>query len=161
MRQREREPLYRKVNTRTRGVVHGGGEYRWARHSKASSQAAENGSMRGSMHANRRNGLDYTPLFRFLLSRVGRDWDKAYKEAAARLDRTEPIFWLVARNEDEKEPSVRVDESSYFSGLFIDADNKLALVNPQLKNEDLIPACACCTHTFNGVRFVRKFAETR
>jgi hypothetical protein len=66
-----KEPLYRKVNTRTRGVHHHkGGRARWERGTKA---ATQNEAQRGSMHAGGQNGLDYTPLFRFLLSKVGEE----------------------------------------------------------------------------------------
>lgn len=150
----EKKPLYRKVNTRTRGVVHGGGEYRWMRNRKGEKR---NEAMRGSMHAGQRHGLDYTPLFKFLLSKVGEHWDAIYSEAVSRLDRPDPIYWLVARSEGEKKDYVCVGESSFYSGLHVDADNRLALVNPGLKNEDMEPGCACCTHTFNGERFVRPF----
>jgi hypothetical protein len=64
---------------------------------------------------------------------------------------------MVARNPAEEKSSVRISESAYYSGLRIGADNRLAVVDPDLKNEDLKPGCACCTHTFNGVPFVRKF----
>ncbi|HET7230788.1 MAG TPA: hypothetical protein VFJ16_12340 [Longimicrobium sp.] len=105
------------------------------------------------MHAKRRRGLDYTPLFRFLLSRVGSKWDDVHREAAARLDRPDPIFWLVARNEHARREMVRVGESSYFSGLYVDDDGILRIVQPDLRAENLTPSCTCCTHTFNGVRF--------
>ena len=62
----QKQPLYRKVNTRARGVFHHkGGRARWERNTKA---AKRNAAMRGSMHPGGQNGLDYTPLFRFLLS---------------------------------------------------------------------------------------------
>ena len=54
------------------------------------------------MHPGRQNGLDYTPLFRFLLSKVGQDWDAVHSEAVARLDRQEPIYWMVALKEADK-----------------------------------------------------------
>lgn len=147
-----KEPLYRRVNTRTHGVHHDrGGEYRWSRRKTGVESA------RGTMHANKHRGLDYTPLFRFLLSRVGEDWDAVHGEARARLDRPDPIFWLVARSEAEKTPVVRIGESSYYSGLFVDADNRLARVDPELGVEQMKPSCACCTHTFNGVPFVKKY----
>jgi hypothetical protein len=146
-----KEPLYRRVNTRTHGVRHGqGGEYRWSRRK-------DDTAALGKMHANKQRGLDYTPLFRFLLSRVGADWDAVFGEAVARLDRPEPIFWMVARREAEKKPLVRLGESTYYSGLFVDGDNRLALVDPELRVEHMKPSCACCTHTFNGVPFVQKF----
>jgi hypothetical protein len=112
---------------------------------------------RGAMNSGQRRGLDYTPLFKFLLSRVGDDWDEVHSAAIGRLDREEPIYWLVARSVAERRPKVLIGESSYYSGLYIDEDNRLALVDPGLQVEHLKPACACCTHTFNGMPFVNKF----
>ncbi|PKF71607.1 hypothetical protein CW360_00015 [Pseudomonas fluvialis] len=144
-------PLYRSVNTRTHGVKHGmGGEFRHARHSKSLENSE---AVRSSMHSRLKHGRDYTPLFRFLLSRVGDHWNQVYAEAKSRLDTTEPIFWLVARSEEQKEELVRVGESSYFSGLFVDGEGLLQLVNSSLRAQDMEPFCTCCTHTFNGVRF--------
>src|SRR3712207_188910 len=111
---RRKEPLYRKVNTRTHGVHHERAEYRWIRNTK---QNKKDQSHLGPMHRGRRLGLDYTPLFRFLLSRVGDDWTPDYSEAASRLDRPDPIFWIVARSDKDKRPFVRIGESSYYSGL--------------------------------------------
>lgn len=148
---RREKPLYRKVNSRTHGVRHGnGGDWRWSRNTKA---ALQDLSQNGSMHSHHRHGLDYTPLFRFLLSRVGNDWDETYREAVARIDHSEPIFWLVARSEGERQSYVRLGESSYYSGLYVDEDGRLALVDPTLTVDDMRPTCRCCTHTFNGERF--------
>ncbi len=150
-----KKPLYRKVNTRTHGVRHGvGGEYRWQRNTKAETNSAET---RGSMHSGQRHGLDYTPLFRFLMSKIGKDWDAVHSEAVSRLDRPDPIFWMVASSREEGRPFVRIGESRFVSGLFVDEDNKLALVDPDLTVEDMKPSCPCCTHTFNGKRFTRKY----
>lgn len=144
-----KDPLYRKVNTQTHGVHYGtGGDFRTGRKAPDESEAS-----RGAMHGKHRRGLDYTPLFRFLLSRVGSDWDSVYREAIARLDRPDPVFWLVARHEHERREMVRVGESSYYSGLYVDDQGILQVVNPDLKAEDLAPSCSCCTHTFNGARF--------
>jgi hypothetical protein len=64
MRDGKKKPLYRKINTRARGVHHyHGGDFRNHR----SSKNADLISMRSGI----RRGLDYTPLFRFLISRVG------------------------------------------------------------------------------------------
>lgn len=150
---RRKEPLYRRVNTTAHGVHHRtGGDYR-------ASRGKDDRSGRGSMHGTTRRGLDYTPLFRFLLSRVGEDWDAVHSEAVARLDRLEPIFWLVARTESERRPFVCIGESSYYSGLMVDEAGRLALVDPGLTVEQMEPSCACCTHTFNGVPFVRTYRE--
>ncbi|TPN77520.1 hypothetical protein FJ987_23340 [Mesorhizobium sp. CU2] len=149
-----KEPLYRRVNTRTHGVRHGGSDYKFSRHTKTQDRTS-----RGSMHGEKRQGLDYTPLFKFLLSKIGQDWAEVHSQAVARLDRQAPIFWMVALNEAERKPFVRVGENSYYSGLCVDGDNRLALVDPELRLEDMKPGCSCCTHTFNGEPFVREYEQ--
>jgi hypothetical protein len=149
-----KEPLYRKVNTRARGVRHWtGGDYRHERNTK---HEAGSGTRCGTMHGRHRRGLDYTPLFRFLLAKVGADWDAVYGEAVARLDRPDPIFWLVARHELERRAVVLLGESSYYSGLYVDGGNRLRAVDPGLGPGDIVPSCTCCTHTFNGVPVPRR-----
>lgn len=144
-------PLYRSVNTRTHGVRHrSGGDYRHERNTKG---VQDSETTRSPMHGKARRGRDYTPLFRFLLSRVGCRWDEVYSEAKGRLDTTEPIFWIVARTEDERQEYVCLGESTFFSGLFVDGQGLLQLVNPRLTAKDMTPFCTCCTHTLNGIRF--------
>lgn len=156
-RKGHKEPLYRRENTRTHGVHHGGGAYRHSRHSKVE---AESDARNGSMRSKQRHGLDYTPLFRFLLSKVGEDWSDTYSEAVTRLDRSEPIFWMVATSKKDGRPYVRIGESTYYSGLYVDENNRLARVDPNLTVDDMTPSCGCCTHTFNGKPFTRTFTAT-
>lgn len=147
---KEKPKLYRKVNTKARGVDHDfGGDFKDTRNKKKETLQQVTGTMFGK----KERGLDYTPLFRFLLSKVGSAWDDVFSEAKSRLDKSEPIFWIVALNEDEKKDYVRVDESSYFSGLFVDENRILQKNNPNLKAIDMKPFCNCCTHTFNGKLF--------
>lgn len=156
----QKEPLYRKVNTRTHHHHHATGpDYRHDRNSKRETQAIDAEVPRGKMKQGVRRGLDYTPLFRFLLSKVGAGWSEVYSEARSRIDQEAPIFWLVARTEAEKKPVVRIGEASYFSGLYVDEAGTLALVDPNVKNRDLAPSCRCCTHTFNGEVLQRRFGE--
>lgn len=95
-------------------------------------------------------GYDYTPLFRFLLSKVGSDWDEVFSEAIKRLDKTDPVFWLVDIHGTDGQCVVRIGESSYYSGLTVQ-DGILVKVDETA----LPPAkrCTCCTHTFNGVAY--------
>ena len=109
------------------------------------------------MRSNPRKGLDYTPLFRFLLTKVGTNWDDVFSEAVARLDKKDPIFWMVALREHEQQQYIRVGESSYYSGLYVDQENCLRVVAPEIGAESLEPRCGCCTHTFNGVPFSKDF----
>jgi hypothetical protein len=144
-------PLYRKVNTRARGVHHDTGGA--ARHDRNSKRGPSRGMAQG-----KKRGLDYTPLYRFLLSRVGEDWARVHSEAVARLDREEPVWHIVHSTRDAGKAIVRVGESTYWSGLYVTADGRLAVIDPMITVERLNPLCACCTHTFNGVRFTRPFA---
>lgn len=147
----KKPPLYRSVNTRTHGMHHGSRfAYRNERHTKRVKHSL---STRASMHSHQRHGFDYTPLFRFLLSKVGQPWDKVFSQANARLDRPEPVFWMVALHENDKDEYVRIGESSYYSGLWVDEAGLLQKVNPKLTPEQMKPSCDCCTHTFNGVVF--------
>lgn len=155
----QKPPLYRSVNTRTHGVRHGSCRaYRYERHTKSEKDKRSN---RGSMHSHQRHGFDYTPLFRFLLSKVGHPWDEVFSEAKARLDRPEPIFWMVAMHESDKEESVRTDENSYYSGLWVDEAGLLQKVNPMLTPEQMGPFSDYDTHTFNGVVFAQSSARKR
>lgn len=154
----QKKPLFRKVNTRTHGVRHGiGGKAKWDRGTK---QSKNRDYLGGSMHSHHRHGYDYTPLFRFLLNKVGQPWEAVHQEAVSRLDDGEPIFWLVAEHEADERPYVRVGESSYFGGLFVDETGCLAVVDPDMDETSLRPFCSCCTHTFNGVRFTQGFDPT-
>ena len=143
-----KEPLYRKYNKLARGFyTHSrGGNFRHERNTKGMK------NFKGTHKSIRitRVGYDYTPLYKFLLSRVGQEWDKVYSEAVNRLDQKEPIFFLVDFNYKEGESGiVGFDESTYYSkltvrnGLLVKAD------------ENAVPKkyCACCTHTFNGILY--------
>ncbi|MBU2706037.1 hypothetical protein KCM76_08580 [Zooshikella marina] len=144
------KPLYRKVNTKARGVHHhSGSSYRYDRNTKD----AESVKMKKDVQ----RGLDYTPLFRFLLSKVGKRWDSVFSEAVARLDKQEPIFWMVSMDIEDADDYILTSESSYFSGLYVDKDGLLQVVAPEIDETSLSPACKCCTHTFNGKPFTKKF----
>lgn len=111
------------------------------------------------MHSGQRHGFDYTPLFRFLLSKVGENWADVHSEAVARLDREEPIAWMVAASYSEGSPFFQAGESSYFSGLYVDEHNILAVVDPGLTADTMRPFCPCCTHTLNGQRLTTPYSE--
>jgi hypothetical protein len=151
-----KEPLYRKVNTKARGVHHrSGGDYRHERNTKKEQNSE---ATRGSMHGRQQRGLDYTPLFRFLLSKVGANWDDVFSEAVLRLDRPDPIFRMVALREHEKRDYFWIGEASCMSGLYVDEAGCPQIVNPAIGPASLTPVCACCTFTFNGVRFTKPYA---
>jgi hypothetical protein len=149
-RNNQKELLFRKVNTKARNIHHNfGGDFKYSRNKKRETLE----QIKGTMHGKKERGLDYTPLFRFLLSKVGSEWNEIFREVKARLDKTEPIFWLVSTNQNDKEDFIRVGESTYYSGMYVDDNGILQLSNPTLKPTDLKHYCDCCTHTFNGVVF--------
>ncbi|WP_208598940.1 hypothetical protein [Photobacterium angustum] len=146
---KEKKPLYRKVNTRTRGVRHlHGSDYSKTRHRSDVLTGMSKGLQRG---------LDYTPLYKFLLSKVGNCWNEIYSEAISRLDKPDPIFNMVAKRQDLGNDIILESESTYFSGLYIDTDGTLQVVNPDINEDSLKPFCKCCTHTFNGIPFSQKY----
>ncbi len=158
MQKSVKEPLYRKVNTRALNVRHRfGGDYRHERNTKS---ALNDDRLQKSMHGKVQRGLDYTPLFRFLLSKVGSSWDEVYGEAVSRLDKPDPIFWMVALEADQRKDYVCIGESSLYSGLYVDENGQLQIVNPNIGSSSLAPGCACCTHTFNGSVFTQRFKQT-
>ncbi len=132
---RKKEPLYRKenkVSLSTKYYVRTGGEYRYQRHTKST---LNDESTHLPMNSGK-YGYDYTPLFRFLLSKVGQDWDEVFSEAKSRLDKTGPVFWMVALHEQERKAVVRLGESSYYSGLYVDGEGLLQKVDPELETFD-------------------------
>lgn len=136
-----------KVSLSNKYNVPTGGEYRNQRHSKAFLNDDRNHkSMTSGKY-----GYDYTPLFKFLLSKVGSDWDQIYSEAKARLNDQAPIFWLVALHESERRDIVRVGESTYYSGLFVNDHEKLTIVYPDIVYSDLPIPYLNETITFNGI----------
>ena len=119
------------------------------------------------------HGLDYTPLYKFLLSRVGKDYAETFEEAVLRLPkprqgerRAEPIFDMVRDRSGDPEglgwrqwrggvdlPEIFLGgEYSLYSTLFVDDDGKLQKIAPGLRVEHISPYCPCHTHTFNGQR---------
>ena len=126
---KRKEPLYRKENKKslsTKYYVVKGGSFRHERNTK---EFLNNDAGHQPMHSGQ-FGRDYTPLYKFLLSKVGEVWDEVYSEAKSRLDKQDPIFYLVALHENERKEIVRCDASSYYSGLFVDDDGLLQIVNP-------------------------------
>jgi hypothetical protein len=127
---RAKELLYRKenkVSLSTKYYIVKGGEFRYQRNTK---EFLNNDSSHAPMNSGK-YGYDYTPLFKFLLSKVGKKWDIIFGEVKSRLDKEEPIFWIVALHQHEKRDIVKCGESSYYSGLFVDDQGLLQIVNPE------------------------------
>ena len=165
---RHKEPLYRKekkTGLKTRYYVNAGGENRWSRNTKQAKKdedpeiAFQPHRGKGAHKRHDRShegkggdgfGYDYTPLYKFLLSKVGQNWDEVFEEAKDRLDKTEPIFYIVQfQNEHGEKPRdiVRIGENTEYSGLTV-IDGKLVKVDPNAIPYK--PSCTCCTHSFNG-----------
>ena len=124
----EKNKLYRTVNTVTHDVNHFyGGEYRWERNKQKLIKG--DSPFLQSMGGRKRRGIDYTPLFMFLINKVGEKWDLVYSEVIKRLDKTDPIFWLVALHSEDKRDFVRCGESSYYNGLYVDVNGILKKVS--------------------------------
>lgn len=145
---KQKEPLYRKVNTKARGVWHHKGLD--AKHTRNTKDG-----LTKKMKQNVQRGLDHTPLYKFLLSKVGKPWVDTLKEAQSRLDKDEPIYSMVILGDDLSKIGDTTSgffnyENSKFSTLIVDENGLLQKMKPELKNEDFYPSCSCCTFTFNG-----------
>lgn len=141
--------LYRSENTTTRHhSSNPGAEYRWERNRKKACD--ELLATRETMHSEQKRGRDYTPLFYFLIKQIGKPWDDIFSEVCGRLDTTEPVFWLVALHEHQQQDLVRIGESSFYPGLFVDENGILQQVNPSISGKDVVVTCRCCTHTYMG-----------
>ena len=106
-------------------------------------------------------GCDYTPLFKYLLSKVGQPLNEVYKDVKPRLNSVIPIYWMVNRykNKDKLLGYIRVGQSTYYSSLYVDEKGLLQYVDKTIDHTTLEPSCKCCTHTFNGKRFTNKYKE--
>lgn len=152
MKRDRKEPLYRKekkTGLQTQYYVRRGGEARWARHTKKTKEEAENEVSFKPMKKLKLD-YDYTPLFMFLLKNVGRKWDDVYSEAKSRLDKTEPIWWMVKKDQKDERDIVRIGEGACYSALKIDENGILVKINP---NARPTVSCTCHTHSFNGKPF--------
>jgi hypothetical protein len=106
---------------------------------------------------------DYTPLFKFLLGKVGCKWNDVYKEARSRLNTCVPIYWMVSRNfyKTDVASYIRVGESTYYSSLYVDSEGLLQVINNTINHTNFKPLCSCCTYTFNGKLVVNKYVSNK
>ena len=112
----DKKPLYRTVNTRSHHVNH----YRGIGPDAKNDRNTKEG-LKKSMNS-RKLGLDFKPLFMFLLSKVGEKWDDVYSEAKARIPSTElhVIEWMFGDFD-----TVRLGDNAYYSSLIVDEDGIL------------------------------------
>jgi hypothetical protein len=141
----EIKPLYRTINTRTHHVRHNSGQD--SKHDRNT----KNG-MGKSMKRDTNRGLDFTPLYIFLISKIGKNYDDVYSEALSRIPKSEKevIDHLFEDGQDKHFPYVRCGEHSYFSRLTVDKNGLIQKFYPDLTINDIYPSCDCHTHTFDG-----------
>ena len=152
MQNNREKMLYRKVNTKARNVHHHTGEdFKHSRNGKK--------EISSKMKQGVKRGLDYTPLYKYLIKQVGKNWDDIYSKVLPRVLDEESIFHIVSKNKETAQDYCRIGESSYFSGLFINENGVLEITNKEINHSTINPFCACCTHSFNGQLFTQKFKE--
>lgn len=146
---KDKKPLYRKEADAINNHHHSGSDAKYDRNTKR--------GISKHMKKNVKRGLDYTPLYKFLLSKVGQNFDEVYKEVIKRVNDRSAIFHMFRKHEFETGDFVRLGGSSFYNKLYIDDNNTIQKVNPNLKNEDFSPSCWCCTYTFNGNKLIKKY----
>lgn len=55
----------------------------------------------------------------FLLTKVGQQWDEVYSHAVKRLDKPEPIFWMVALHSHEQRDYVRCGDTCFIMAYML------------------------------------------
>lgn len=158
---KEKKKLYRRDNKKALRYRGGdkGGDFCYSRNTK---KMQEFEGDRLGMGGKVERGVDYTPLYKFLLSKVGKPWNDVYSEALSRLDKKDPIFHMVHFDPEPNDNKrsyygiVRLGDNSYYSMLTVNDEGILVKVNPEITKDDIVPFCHCCTHTFNGELFTQK-----
>jgi hypothetical protein len=163
---RQKEKLYRKDNKLANHYEGDkGSDYRHDRHSKKTKVFLESGSFLSIKKRNK--GMDYTPLYKFLLSKVGCNWDEVHSEAVSRLDKQDPIWYMVKLDVNpvimggKSYPSsvVWMGDTSQYSALTVNEDRILVKIDENAKPYP--PSCSCCTFTFNGVVIPKMSEKTK
>lgn len=117
--------------------------------------------VRRSMSKTRSTMRDFTPLYQYLLSAVGEDFDMIKSHVYKRLEAQDrDVIWnMVATNDLQLNPDgiVRLTDNAYYSQLYVDNDNILKVYKPEVTINHLFPHCSCCTHTFNGTKFINPY----
>ena len=149
----KKEPLFRKKRNNESFSHHNNrnhADYKHIRNTKKH-KITEDGDFvvkcKEGMHNTSPNGYDYTPLYRFLQSKVGKKWNDVFSEAKSRLDKEEPIWHIVYLSKPDIEIT-RWGEGTYYHTLYIDENNILQYTN---KNATLKPhAYSFGTMTLDG-----------
>lgn len=159
--------LYRKINRRPsigRDLCNKGGKYKYDRHSKNSIIKFNEGvgyreKIKNSKNRSITTGYDYTPLFMYLLKNIGKDFDLILKDIKPRLNRTEPIYWIVDLTITKEMIDnglcidyVRIGESSSYNRLWVDEENRLQKVNSKFSNRSKWDKCFTETHNGKVIR---------
>lgn len=129
---------------------------RWTRHSK--NGITQKMKKRINYH------LDYTPLFKFLLSKEGEKWEGVWRECQKKVDTVEPVLWMVQNIRlnglpkhdkclEEYDKSFGYEEGSYFSTMYVDENGILQVVDKNYKESTPLEYCRRCGETFNGLLY--------
>lgn len=143
------EPLFRKekkTGLSTHYYVVAGSDYRRTRNSK---KQKEFDGHKQPMNTGKW-GVDYTPLYRYLLSKVGQKWADVYSAICARLpiEHRDAIWHMVKTHKEDL--CFRGGEHSYYSTLIVEYGILVKVDGENKFDPKTLHKCTCCTHTFNG-----------
>lgn len=165
------EPLYRKINKIVAGRTEVFGMQKRAKYDRHTKVGQRTSMSSQNTWKSEMSMYDYSPLFQFLLKKVGCNWAEVWKECQARLNTIEPVLCMVVNvgrnglvvpfNEYSQfssywagdalpyEPCFLAGYDSYFSTLYVDENHILQFVDP-----DFVPKTreyyTHGTETFNG-----------
>lgn len=125
----DKKPLYRPMNK----VTHNGpphhdygfkNRYRFDRNSKQTvkdeKEFAEKSNIK-KQHKNKNTDIglfDYTPLYKFLLTKEGCDWDGVWKECQERLNTTAPVYNMVVNINHNGLPTTNMEANYWNSKMW-------------------------------------------
>lgn len=132
------KPLYRKRSKDKDRICP---QSKWDRNTKK--------GIRKSLASKRWDDFDYTPLYNYLLTQIGEDFNVIHSYVQKRVNNINRIYDII-KPSTYKLSYVRVSENAYYSALYIDEYNTLKKINPNFNIEHMYPFCSCCTHTFNN-----------
>lgn len=136
------KPLYRKVNRKCLHCYDAkASHYRWQRNTKKENKLIEDSVSHGKMHKRpsifTSHKYDYTPMIMYVLNRVGEDFDKVYSDVCKRIEGEGKVLFnkMVSKKpKEELNDYFRYGEGSYYSQLYVDDENKIQKINPNLSN---------------------------
>lgn len=153
MKRTKLKPLYRTACRPTYGHFKENKHYRHIRNKKKTVIEGEESVDTDTKMVRQRKDvrqLDFTPLYKYLQSKVGEDYDTVYSNVVERIPRNQRgVIDYIVMADNTGDGVARLGESTYFRTLYVDENNKLQFVNKDYK-QTVSKWCYMDTTTLDG-----------